>query len=141
MNAAQKKHADQQGRRKIRNKLHRNGDPAKLLKQGEAMVGPELADGSRKVVKGDQLLLAKVRAESKFGKLGQLNRLIDTGTPEQKVAARRAKAAMNVFTYGGDKTNTDDVLRKDKGVRDSKAGMASASRSATTSYTLSQLNK
>lgn len=141
MNATQTAHKQQQARRKVRNKLHRNGDPAKLLAEGVVFFGPEKADGSRKSIKGDQLLLADVRAKGKFGKLGQLNRIIDTGTVEQKVAARRAKSAMNVFTYGGDKTNTDDVLKKDKGIRDSKAGMACASRSATTAYTLNQLNK
>lgn len=142
MNAAKKRHDEQQARRKLRNKLvKKGGDPAKLLAQGEMFVGAVLPDGSRKKIKGDQLRLMDARSKNKFGKLGQLNHIIDTGTVEQKVAARRAKGAMNVFTYGGDKVNTDDTLRKDKGIRESKAGMGSATRSATTAYTINQLNK
>lgn len=141
MDAKQAQHKDQQLRRKVRNKCRRNGDPAGLLKPAVMSYGEADKNGERSKIKGDMLLILTKRAEAKFGKLKQLNRLLDTGTPEQKAAARRAKKAMLVFIYGSAAVNTDDTLKKDKGIRESKYGMASATRSATAAYTLNQLKQ
>lgn len=97
--AAKVKHDKQQARRKLRNTLKRKGDPLGLLKQGKVFVGAELADGSRKVILGDRLLTAEVLGANKFGRIGKLNRQIDTGTAEQKTEAAKAKRRMNESKY------------------------------------------